>query len=148
MDTAVTIKLDQLSNAIVTPGKSTVISGIQIIGDHKVGTSNKNIDYTRPPVRLKYSGNAIIKKDKLVGWLNENESRAYSVITNQSKRSSIHVACPNGGNIGIDVARIKSKVYAVVKNDKPEIFIESRAEEMFPMWNVKSIYSKSKRSIT
>ncbi|WP_171647430.1 Ger(x)C family spore germination protein [Paenibacillus phytorum] len=125
---AVTIQLDQLSNSIVTPGKSTVISGIQVIGDQKVGTSNKNIDYTGPPARLKYSGNAIIKKDKLVGWLNENESRAYSVITNQSKRSAIHLVCPNGGNIGIDVARIKSKVYAVVKNDKPEIYIESRAE--------------------
>jgi spore germination protein KC len=125
---AVTIQLDQLSNAIVTPGKSSIISGIQIVGDHKVGTSKQNIDYTRPPARLKYSGNAIIKKDKLVGWLNENESRAYSVITNQSKRSAIHLVCPNGGNIGIDVARIKSKVYAVVKNDKPEIYIESRAE--------------------
>ncbi|KRF11099.1 Ger(x)C family spore germination protein [Paenibacillus sp. Soil787] len=124
----VTIKLDQLSDALVTPGKSTVISGIQIVGDHSVGTSNKNIGYTKPPVRLKYSGNAIIKKDKLVGWLNEYESRAYSVINNKAKRSSLHLACPDGGNIGIDAATIKTKIYAVVKNDKPEIFIETRVE--------------------
>lgn len=125
---AVTIKLDQLSNALVTEGKSTVVSGIQIIGDHGKGTSNNNINYTSPLVRLKYSGNAVIKKDKLVGWLNEKESRAYAVITNQAKRSSVHLACPDGGNIGIDVARVKSKIYAVVKNDKPEIFIETRTE--------------------
>ncbi|MBP1965418.1 Ger(x)C family spore germination protein [Paenibacillus aceris] len=125
---AVTIKLDQLSSGIVTPGKSSVISGIQIIGDHTSGTNNNNINYTTPRVRLQYSGNAIIKKDKLVGWLNEKESRAYSVITNQSKRSSIHLVCPEGGNIGIDIARVKSKIYAVVKNDNPEIFIETRTE--------------------
>ncbi|WP_161406374.1 Ger(x)C family spore germination protein [Paenibacillus silvestris] len=125
---AVTIKLDQLSSGLVTAGKSSVVSGIQIIGDHTTGTSNNNINYTTPRVRLQYSGNAVFKKDKLVGWLNEKESRAYSVITNQSMRSSIHLICPDGGNIGIDIARVKSKIHAVIKNDKPEIFINTRTE--------------------
>ncbi|MDD9268958.1 Ger(x)C family spore germination protein [Paenibacillus sp. GCM10023248] len=125
---AVTIKLDQLSKAIVTPGRSPVISGIQIVGEYSSGSGKANINYTTPKVRLQYSGNAIFKRDRLVGWLNEKESRAYSVITDQAKRSSIHVPCPEGGNIGIDIARVKSKVHAVVTNEKPEIFIELMAE--------------------
>lgn len=87
---AVTIKLDQLSSGLVTPGKSPVVSGIQIIGDHSTGTSNNNINYTTPRVRLQYSGNAVFKRDKLVEWLNEKESRAYSVITNQSIHAFFH----------------------------------------------------------
>ncbi|BFT73696.1 Ger(x)C family spore germination protein [Paenibacillus sp. P36] len=125
---AVTIKLDQLSSGLVTPGKSSVVSGIQIVGDPTTGKRNNNIDYTSPRVKLQYSGNAVFKKDKLVGWLNEKESRAYSVITNQSMRSSIHLVCPDGGNIGIDIARVKSKIHAVIKNDKPEIYINTRTE--------------------
>ncbi|MFD0696966.1 Ger(x)C family spore germination protein [Paenibacillus sp. GCM10027628] len=125
---AVTIKLDQLSNALVTAGKSPVVSGIRIMGEPSSGTGKTNIYYTAPLVRLQYSGNAVFKKDKLVGWLNEKESRAYSIITNQAKRSSVHVACPKEGLIGVDIARSKSKIYAVVKKDKPEIYIEMRLE--------------------
>ncbi|WP_312886417.1 Ger(x)C family spore germination protein [Paenibacillus plantarum] len=124
----VSVKLDQLSDDIVAEGKNAVLSGIQIVGNtvSGTGTNKSNVNYVTPPVRLRYFGNGVFKNDRLVGWLNENESRAYSVITDHSKRSSMHVGCPEGGNIGLDIERGNTKVYAKVKNDKPEIFIESR----------------------
>ncbi|NEW06634.1 Ger(x)C family spore germination protein [Paenibacillus sp. SYP-B3998] len=124
----VAIKLDELSDALVTPGRSPVVSGIQIAGYPTEGAKESNISFTTPPVRLQYSGNAIFKKDKLIGWMNEKESRAYSIISGKSRRSSVHVLCPNGGNIGVDIARVTTKMHAKIKNNKPEIFIESRFE--------------------
>ncbi|OCT10742.1 hypothetical protein A8709_23185 [Paenibacillus pectinilyticus] len=38
----------------------------------------------------------------------------------------MHVDCPQGGYVGLDIERGNTKVYAKVKNDKPEMFIESR----------------------
>ncbi|OCT10743.1 hypothetical protein A8709_23190 [Paenibacillus pectinilyticus] len=61
--------------------------GIQIVGNTAsgTGTNKSNINFVTPPVRLRYFGNGVFKNDRLVGWLNENESHAYSIITDHSK---------------------------------------------------------------
>ncbi|MBH5319753.1 Ger(x)C family spore germination protein [Paenibacillus sp. GSMTC-2017] len=124
----VSVHMDQLITDIVNKGKEVALTGIQIDGSSKAGTSRKNLEKPDTPVNLKYQGVAVFKGDKLVGWLNENESKGYSNITDKLKSTIVEIKCPNGGLLGVEVIRSKTNVKGKVKGGKPEIEVFMRTE--------------------
>ncbi|TYP74730.1 Ger(x)C family spore germination protein [Paenibacillus methanolicus] len=120
------IKLDELSKFILAEGVSPVLSGIHIYGEPSKGKLEENVKSSSPSVRLQHAGIAAFKKDKLVGWLNEKESRGYNAITDRIKRTSLHVSCPDGGVVGINIAAIRTKMRGEVKEGRMSIQLQTK----------------------
>ncbi|MBP1932102.1 Ger(x)C family spore germination protein [Ammoniphilus resinae] len=123
------ITLDQLIADLISKGKEAVLTGIEKEGPLKVGESKDNVQKIDPPTRLTYTTLAVFKGDRLVGWLTENESKAYNYIHNDVKSTVGHLPCTNGGKVTVEVIRSKSKLKGKVINGIPQIEIDVRTED-------------------
>ncbi|MGO4693110.1 Ger(x)C family spore germination protein [Paenibacillus sp. 2TAB26] len=123
-----TVTLDELITTLVSEGRDPVLTGLVVLGDEQIGQEKRNMEKVLTPTTLQYSGLAVFKKDKLIGWLNETESKAYNYISDEIKSTVGFVACPQGGKITFEVIRSKTKVKGSVKNGQPQIDIEVRIE--------------------
>lgn len=123
-----TVTLDQLISDIVSEGKNPILSAVHVVGK-QVGQTQQNIEKTTPPGYLKYMGLAVFKKDKLIGWLNEKESKGFSYITNRVKNTVGHIQCPNGGKFVVEVIKSETKLKGKILDDKPQIQIDIKMEE-------------------
>lgn len=124
------VKLDELVSAVISKGKEAVLTGIVVTGDSRIGNDKKNVEKILSPTKLKYSGLAVFKKDKLVGWLNEKESKGYNYTQGKIKSTTMILACPDKKNkkIAVEVLRTKSEMKATMKASKPVIHIKVKIE--------------------
>lgn len=122
------ITLDKLIADIVSEGKHPVVTGLRIKGEQGIGESKKNVEEIASPAQLQYSGLAVFKKDKLIGWLNEVESKGYNFINDNVKSTVGIVDCPEGGKASLEVIRSKTKVKGKLENGKPRIDANIRIE--------------------
>lgn len=75
---------------------------------------------------LRMSGTAVFQKDKMVGKLNEKETRGYLWAANAA-REAVVVAHPDGDSIGIEVVRANGKITAET-DDKGQVTMVIRTE--------------------
>ncbi|MBP1992420.1 Ger(x)C family spore germination protein [Paenibacillus eucommiae] len=114
--------LDDLLNDFSISGNSPVITGIEIKGNKSLINQAENTDKLLPPVKLEYVGLGVFKKDKLIGWLNPSESKAYNYITGKVEKTVGHLDCPEGGGrVTIEVVRTDTKTTSHLVNGHPEI---------------------------
>lgn len=124
-----TVTLDELLSTLATPGRQAVLTGLQVKGDQKVGETRGNVNMVKSGAQLQYSGIAVFKADKLVGWLNEEDSKAYTYINNTLKSTSGIVNCPNNeGIITGEIIRSHTTVKGKLIDDIPHIDIHVRSE--------------------
>jgi len=124
-----TVTLDKLISELVSAGKQPVLTGLRVVGDQARDGSKKNIEYINPPVKLMYSGMAVFKGDKLIGWLSEDESATYTMVKNKLKSTTGSVTCPGGeGILTVEVIRAKTKVKGSIVDGQPRIHIDIRHE--------------------
>lgn len=117
-------KFTDLIGDLERPGIEPVLTGIIITGDEKSGSSKQNLDSITPSARLMYDGLAIFKGDKLIGWLDQYDSRGYNGITNNVKRAVSTIACPKEGELNLEIQNFQSKVKSKTVNSSPEIEIK------------------------
>lgn len=122
------VYLDRLVNELVTGGRNPVLTGIRIVGDVDISGEQENVKVVEPPGKLKYIGFGVFRKDKLIGWLNEDESKGYSYIMGNVKDTVGHVTCPDGGRAILEVQRTKTIIRGKVVNGKPRIDIRLTAD--------------------
>lgn len=122
------VTLHELISDLVSTGKHPVITGLKVIGSQEIGESKGNIEEMDTPTRLEYSGLGVFKKDKLVGWLSEAESKGYNYIMDNVKNTVGVIRCPKGGKAVLEVIRSKAVMKGKVKNGNPEADVEIRIE--------------------
>jgi spore germination protein KC len=124
----VSVQLDDLITEVVAKGIQPALTGITIKGDPNFGRELQNLRTPDTPTRLQYQGIAVFRSDKLIGWLNESESKGFSDITNRLNSTMVEIQCPEGGKLAVEVIRSKSKMEGSVKNGKPEVVVTMRSE--------------------
>ncbi|MEW9669858.1 Ger(x)C family spore germination protein [Ammoniphilus sp. 3BR4] len=124
----ISITLDELISNMVSEGKHPMLTGIYIKGEQGLGESKQNIEQIDSPAKLTYAGLAAFKKDKLMGWLNETESKGFSFIDDKVQSTIVAFPCPKGGKLGVEIIRSKTHVEGKVKQGKPEIDVKVRSE--------------------
>ncbi|OCT13471.1 spore gernimation protein GerC [Paenibacillus pectinilyticus] len=124
----VAITMDEVLNKLSGDGFELALTGIQMIGDIEVGRRKENVEYFQPPSRYRYNGIAAFKEDKLIGWLNEDESKGYTDITDHLDSTSIELACAKQEYIGIEVTSSDTKLKTKVINGIPEVTVSIRTE--------------------
>ncbi|MDQ0116139.1 Ger(x)C family spore germination protein [Paenibacillus harenae] len=123
-----TVTLDQLISDLISEGSNPVLTAIKVSGN---GQSHdpENANDIDPRARLYYSGLAVFKADKLIGWLNEKESKGYNYLKDNVKNTVGVQSCPGGGNLSVEVFNTKTSTKGSVVNGKPSIDIRIEAEE-------------------
>lgn len=122
------VRLYELISNMTNKGKAPVLTGVRIIGDEKIGKTKSNVEMVDAASRLEYEGLAILKKDKLVGWLNEKESKGWSYITGNVQRTLEYIPCSKKDRLVIEVMRTKADVNGKVIQGKPNITINLTIE--------------------
>jgi len=122
------VQLDELLNSLLSQGRNPVLTGIQITGNEDKGGTKEDIEGVVPLAMLRIGGAAVFKGDKLVGWLNETESRGYAGLTDKVRRTVIESACPEGGKLAVNVIRSNTKIKGRVHNGEPRVEVRIRSE--------------------
>lgn len=122
------IILDELITDLTNEGKEAVLTGILVTGDQEIGTSKQNVESITPSARIQYDDLAVFKKDKLLGWLTEEESRGYNDITNSVKNTVSVISCPKEGKISIEIIQLKSDVKGKMNKGKPEVDVNIKVK--------------------
>ncbi|TKH45143.1 Ger(x)C family spore germination protein [Paenibacillus terrae] len=125
---SMTVTLDELIAALTSKGMQPILTGLRIVGNTEMGESNDNVQKIDPPVRLQYSGLAVFRKDKLIGWLNETESRGYNFILGKVQSSVGFVACPEGGKVVTEIIRTQTAIKGSVNRREPRINVKMQVE--------------------
>ena len=123
------VTLNELISDLTEEGKQAVLTGIEIKGDQQAGQTEKNTQRIAPSSRLQYSGFAVFNADKLIGWLDEDDSKAYNYITNRVTRTVGQMTCPGGGVLSNEVIRSRTAVKGKQENGKPSIDVFVRIEQ-------------------
>ncbi|GLB62118.1 Ger(x)C family spore germination protein [Cytobacillus sp. NCCP-133] len=123
------VTLDELIGDILTEGKEAQLTGLQIMGDIKEAEKSEHVQEIEPDVHLKYSGLAVFKGDKLIGWLNEEDSKSVNYVLGNVKSTIGEVTCPDDkGKTAIEVIRTKADLKAKVENGSPKGTIKVQIE--------------------
>lgn len=123
-----TVTLGTLITELITKGKDPVLTGVVIEGNIPVGETSKNVETVDSPTQLKYSGLAVFKGDKLIGWLNQEESKVYNYLTNKVKKTVSYIQCPGGEKVSLAITKARSQMKNSIHNNKPEIHINQYLE--------------------
>ncbi|SEN23595.1 Ger(x)C family spore germination protein [Lihuaxuella thermophila] len=134
----VEVRLDQLVSELISPGKNPVLTAIQLNGDIEEGMTVDKLESVPPPSILQYGGSAVFKKDVLVGWFNENESKGYNYAMGNVRSTTGFVRDPRGGKILGEVIRTKARIETRVQNGNPKgsVFVEVTANIGEAMGNI------------
>ncbi|WP_195574108.1 Ger(x)C family spore germination protein [Paenibacillus sp. 1001270B_150601_E10] len=130
------VHLDNFIKGAISLGRQPVATGVKIIGAPEAGTS---IDMYKKTFRVPYikiPSIAVFKKDKLIGYLNESESKGYNYILNTVK-STIGVVSCKDGNATLEIIHSGTKMKGKVVNGKPEIHIYNEIETKISEINCK-----------
>ncbi|WP_082235383.1 Ger(x)C family spore germination protein [Halobacillus massiliensis] len=124
------VYVDDIISELKSKGKNPVMTGVMMIGDEQIGNNISNVENVNPPARLLVDDLGIFKGDRLIGWLNEDESKGFNDIEGNVKSTVVNLACEkeDDGLIGIEVLRTNASINSKIKNNKPEIKVSLEAE--------------------
>lgn len=123
------VTIDRLIELIALEGDEAVLTGIIVKGDIKKGETMENTHRLALRTLLQYDGMAFFKKDKLVGWLDEDASKVYNYIKNNVISSVGVYACPEQeGEMTVEVTGAKSRVKGMVRNNQPKVKVSLNIE--------------------
>ncbi|MFX3636134.1 MAG: Ger(x)C family spore germination protein [Candidatus Pristimantibacillus sp.] len=124
----VAVTMDEVLDKLSSVGTELALTGIHLVGDPKMAKSKKNVESFLPASRFRYWGIAVFKDDKLIGWLNERESKGYTDITNNLDSTSIELPCGNNKYMGIEITSSNSKLESMINKGMPEVNVQIRAD--------------------
>jgi spore germination protein KC len=119
-----TVTMDQLMDDLTTEGKNPVITGVAIVGDVKAGGKKQSVEQIEPQAKLLNIGLAAFRRDRLVGWLTEEEAKGYNYIVNNVLSTVGHLKCPGGGLVALETIRTKTQIKGAIVDGKPVIRIK------------------------
>jgi spore germination protein KC len=116
------IKIFELVNKIISDGDNPVINGVEILNPNDKSGSNDNLGLS-DGTKLNVASLGVFKKDKLYGWLTEDDCRAYNYIIGNVKSTGGYIEYEQN-RVSLEVIKVKSKRKVYMLNGKPAINVE------------------------
>lgn len=131
------ITMDELVSNLMEEGKESVLPAVVLTGSAKEGESQDNIKDSDPDVRIKFDNLAVLKNGKLIGYLNENESFGFNIVTADAKNTYIKIKCDNENFATLEITSLKTNEEISFKNKKPNVTIKTSAKTNIIEYNCK-----------
>jgi spore germination protein KC len=122
------IRIIELVNSIITDGDNPVLTGIEISQDEISPKSTDILKQSGEYKKLKYTGLGAFNKDKLVGWLDEDESKGYNYITDNVKNTIEHADYDSKVKITYEIINAKSRTKVYFLENKPAIEVKIKTK--------------------
>ncbi|WP_413375989.1 Ger(x)C family spore germination protein [Alkalihalobacillus sp. 1P02AB] len=118
--TTETVTIDNLINELASKGNAPALPGVFILGNLKEGESIDSLNQSELPAILANNDLAVFNQDRLVGWLNDSESRGYNFTQSEINSTIINIPCQQSENekIGIEILATSAKVQTTVVENK------------------------------
>jgi spore germination protein KC len=115
------VTIDELMEDLYAEGKNPVLTALHIRGDLRNGQTEQNVSRVNPLAQLQYQGLALFKNDRLVGWLNESESRGYNYLMGNVVGSVTPYPCGEKKTdlLMLEIIRARSSFQLLKQNGKP-----------------------------
>ncbi|ASR47504.1 Ger(x)C family spore germination protein [Paenibacillus kribbensis] len=133
----VAVSLNEFIEDFLYEGTNPVLTGVKMSGSVSEGEKKSNVEDSSPTARLRYSNVAVFRKDKMIGWLSDNETIGYNYVTNNVVKSSGPVQGDDGRPIVIEALHTDTKRKVKIIDGKPHIYIHVKA-----LCNVEEVMSK------
>lgn len=121
------INIDTFLGKGIEHGTSGILPGMVLQGEHSEGLKKQNIDRVKLKNRVTMEGMAVFNKDRLVGWLDEQESIGLNFIQSEIKNTIVSFPF-KGEKISIELMRVKGKVKPSHHDENPKFTIEITGE--------------------
>ena len=122
-----TVKLDEIINSKISKGKQGVMTGIHLVGDPEKGSDFSVVQKSTPETSFHVGELGVLKGEKLIGWLTDDESKGFNYITNNVRNTLVIVPCEDG-KISIETIRSQTDIKAKMEKGKPSFDITVTAE--------------------
>ncbi|HWO76421.1 MAG TPA: Ger(x)C family spore germination protein [Bacillus sp. (in: firmicutes)] len=114
------VTFDTLNSKLMSEGANPILTGVMKTGDTQSGGAKQNIENIDPPIRLKYNGISVFKGEKLIGWLNEEESKGVNFALGEVKNTIVTTSCPQDeGKLALEIVRTNQSLNTTIKNGQP-----------------------------
>lgn len=129
------VNVMEMMHNLTQDGIEPVLTGIELIGNPEKGMSLDNVKQPATYASYAYTGVGVFRGDRLVGWLNESNSKALTYISNKVTSTAAVIPCPHSdGSFTVELTHSKIKTVPLVKENKPnirlEVFIEANIAEV------------------
>lgn len=127
LGTANLVTYHQFISNHLNPYLEIALPSIKVVGNDDVGETNENVEQTTTEANNVIGPMTVFKEGKLLGYLTEEESLGYNIITNNTQTFLIRSEYENKGFIVNEVIDASTEMKADVKNKKVTISIEGTA---------------------
>lgn len=124
------VSFDEALSYMYNDGVELSLPTVEIVGPKKKSDETDSISKIDPETALVFNSVAVFKKNKLIGYLNEDDSLGFSIITGKVGSSVISFPCDSNGNYAsLEIIKMKSGAKVVHEENqiKSTISIDTRA---------------------
>lgn len=134
------LTLNDLTSAYLNPYEEISLPSLTVEGNTSEGETEENVTTTVAKATTKIGTTAVFKGDKLLGFLNREESKVVSLIKGELSNTVINMDYKDGKVI-LEPIRIKTKKEANVKDNTVTINVEgfARADAIDANFDLKSV---------
>ncbi|QDQ02441.1 Ger(x)C family spore germination protein [Lysinibacillus fusiformis] len=129
LGSTLSVNFNDLMSSLKSDAKSSVLSVIEIKGDTKLGKDKKNVEMIETPAVLQYTGLALIKEYKLIGFLAKKESKSLNYLKNNIDNTVEIVSCPKKGDLTTVISNVLTKTNGKIEEGKPTITVHIDVEQ-------------------
>ncbi|WP_336634860.1 Ger(x)C family spore germination protein [Lysinibacillus fusiformis] len=115
------VDIEDLVTDLGVSNQYFVLSAIEVLGDKSLGIDQTNVDRIETPVKLKFTGLAIFNEDKLVGYMDEYDSKSFNYLNDKIKSTIEIISCPSDGELTTEITQSNTKTKGIIKDGKPTI---------------------------
>ena len=142
-----TVTLDEFIENLSNNKKDAILPSFKLIGSKKEGKDTKNISKSDPDTKLKLSNLGFFEKEKLKGYLNDDEQQGYKMMSSTSNGTYLNVKCDKNNYASIKIIKTKNKEKLLFKNKKPYFISSINITGKLVEYNCKADFLKSKKYI-
>ena len=111
---------------LLEEGKNPVLNSVTVLGNQEKGSDEKSLSSTIPKATIKIDTLGIFKKDKLIGWTTQEESRGINLLNNSVENFYVKTTCDDNYIMSY-VKDIESNTKIDLKNNKVKVTIDGKA---------------------
>lgn len=115
--------LNELTIMSLNPNVEIILPSIKLKNKKKESDTEENINNTKIDTMYELSGLAIFKNNKLLGYLDNNQSISYNIIKNQVKSSILTYECEKNKYLSTEIIGSKTKI--AIKNNQININVDA-----------------------
>lgn len=129
LGTASDITFNELISIMLDENSEIVLPSIKLINDSKEGENIENTEETKVNTKYELSNLAIFKDDKLIGYLNEEQSKTYNILQNKINNTILTYECDKNKYMSVEIIDSQSSMDASNKKANIEVKISGNLNE-------------------